>query len=106
MTHEQMVALLMRVPVNRVYEALTIAPKLEPQTDRDRAGWRASREPNMFVFQHYTATEARNGGILCVLAPQARRDEFKVDLNRVVGSTPGGGYLATLLMAEQFSVDD
>jgi len=52
MTYEQMVALLRSVPVNRVYDALTIAPKLETQTDRDRAGWQASREPNMFIFQH------------------------------------------------------
>ncbi len=106
MTYEQMVALLRSVPVNRVYDALTIAPKLETQTDRDRAGWRASREPNMFVFQHYTATEARNGGILCVLASESRREEFHGDLNRVVGNTSGGGYKVTLLMAEQFSVDD
>ena len=54
----------------------------------------------------YTATEARNGGILCVLAPESRREEFHGDLNRVVGNTSGGGYKVTLLMAAQFSVDD
>ena len=106
MTHEQMVALLRSVPVNRVYEALTIVPKLETKGDRDRAGWRALREPNMFIFQHYTAAETRNGGILCILAPEARREEFHGDLNRVVGNTSGGGYRVTLLMVEQFSIAD
>jgi hypothetical protein len=105
MTYEQMVALLRSVPVNRVYEALTIAPKLETQTDRDRAGWRASREPNMFVFQHYTSREECDCGVICVLAPETQREGFYPDLNRVAISAPGGGHVA-LLMAEQFSVDD
>lgn len=105
MTYEQMVALLRSVPVNRVYDALTVAPKLETKIDRERAGWRASRKPNMYIFQHYTPREECDSGVLCVLAPEAQREQFHPDLNRVAVNAPGGGRVA-LLMAEQFSVDD
>jgi hypothetical protein len=104
MTQEQLVALLKHVPIERIYEAIRSGPAQQAKEGWDLAGWDTSREEDAILFQHSTATEPRDGGILCLLAPEAQRTTFDPRANRLAGTTSRRGYQVTILTREQLVV--